>query len=200
MRKLLTLFLCLVLTCSPVFAATSQLAVDAANHFLEDAEGNIVFLLADTQWQIKTLSPSQVDTMLQDRKDKGCNAFWMSIHPEGRDYNGNYPFTAEGDGDWEPDSRVAAFWAHVDYIVEAADDFDMYVIFIVLWTYGESQTFVRTGDYENFTDAISQIGHFIDEVYQMKRIHSSLGYLTPLEFEELYWHSQVEQMSSLKIA
>jgi len=34
----------------------------------------------------------------------------------------------------------------------------------------------------------------------MKRIHSSLGYLTPIEFEELYWHSQVEQMSSLKIA
>lgn len=59
---------------------------------------------------------------------------------------------------------------------------------------------VYLSDYENFTDAISQIGHFIDEVYQMKRIHSSLGYLTPIEFEELYWHSEVEQMSSLKIA
>ncbi len=58
---------------------------------------------------------------------------------------------------------------------------------------------VYLSDYENFTDAMSQIGHFMDEVYQMKRIHSSLGYLTPIEFEELYWQSQAEQMSSLAI-
>ncbi len=58
---------------------------------------------------------------------------------------------------------------------------------------------VYLSDCENFTDAMSQIGHFMDEVYQMKRIHSSLGYLTPIEFEELYWQSQAEQMSSLAI-
>jgi transposase InsO family protein len=34
-------------------------------------------------------------------------------------------------------------------------------------------------DYENFAQARSQIGHFIDPMYNAKRIHSSLGYLTP---------------------
>lgn len=43
---------------------------------------------------------------------------------------------------------------------------------------------VDLSDYQDFTDARGQIGHFIDAVYNVKRIHSSLGYLTPQEFEE----------------
>ncbi|MCE9564588.1 MAG: hypothetical protein K8U57_21350 [Planctomycetes bacterium] len=33
-------------------------------------------------------------------------------------------------------------------------------------------------------DARKQLGRFLDEVYMRKRIHSSLGYVTPAEFEE----------------
>jgi putative transposase len=43
---------------------------------------------------------------------------------------------------------------------------------------------VDLSDYRDFAEARSQIGHFIDAVYNVKRIHSSLGYLTPQEFEE----------------
>lgn len=39
-------------------------------------------------------------------------------------------------------------------------------------------------EYEGFADALRQIGRFLDEVYNRKRIHSSLGYLTPSEFEQ----------------
>jgi putative transposase len=42
---------------------------------------------------------------------------------------------------------------------------------------------VDLSDYRNFADARGEIGHFIDAVYNVKRIHSSLGYLTPAEFE-----------------
>jgi len=42
---------------------------------------------------------------------------------------------------------------------------------------------VSLAEYQNFTDALEQIGQFLNEVYQHKRIHSSLGYLTPAEFE-----------------
>jgi len=57
---------------------------------------------------------------------------------------------------------------------------------------------VYLSEYQNFTDAMGQIGYFIDEVYQKKRIHSSLGYLTPVEFEQAHWQEHVEQLSSLK--
>lgn len=41
-------------------------------------------------------------------------------------------------------------------------------------------------DYQNYAEAYARIGHFLDEVYTHKRIHSSLGYLTPSEFEAQY--------------
>ena len=48
---------------------------------------------------------------------------------------------------------------------------------------------VDLSDYGDLVDARRQIGCFIDAVYNVKRIHSSLGYLTPQEFEEL-WRAQ----------
>lgn len=48
---------------------------------------------------------------------------------------------------------------------------------------------VNLSDYRDFADANYQMGIFIQDVYMTKRIHSSLGYLTPVEFETLYWIS-----------
>ena len=42
---------------------------------------------------------------------------------------------------------------------------------------------VDLSGYENYHDANAQMGRFLDEVYMLKRIHSSLGYLTPVEFK-----------------
>ncbi len=41
-------------------------------------------------------------------------------------------------------------------------------------------------DYRNFEEAKENITQFIEEVYNQKRLHSSLGYLPPVEFEALY--------------
>jgi transposase InsO family protein len=53
---------------------------------------------------------------------------------------------------------------------------------------------VDLSDYRNFEDANQQIGRFMDDVYMTKRIHSSLGYLTPIEFEGafLWLHSNAD--------
>lgn len=45
---------------------------------------------------------------------------------------------------------------------------------------------VALTEYEDFADAKRQLGKFLDEVYNTKRIHSSLGYLTPEEFAGEY--------------
>jgi putative transposase len=42
---------------------------------------------------------------------------------------------------------------------------------------------VELSEYRDFADAQRQLGRFLDDVYNVKRIHSSLGYLTPREFE-----------------
>lgn len=45
---------------------------------------------------------------------------------------------------------------------------------------------VALTEYRDFADAYAQLGRFLDDVYQRKRIHSALGYLTPAEFEAAY--------------
>jgi len=42
---------------------------------------------------------------------------------------------------------------------------------------------VYLNEYETFRDALENIGRFIEEVYNKKRLHSSLGYKSPIEFE-----------------
>ena len=42
---------------------------------------------------------------------------------------------------------------------------------------------VYRNDYRDLEDAKRQIGRFIDDVYNRERLHSALGYRSPLEFE-----------------
>lgn len=45
---------------------------------------------------------------------------------------------------------------------------------------------VYLNEYDNFEEALSNIENFIEVVYRKKRLHSSLGYLPPEEFEEQF--------------
>jgi len=55
-----------------------------------------------------------------------------------------------------------------------------------------AESFIKTLKYEEvylteyrfFTEAYENIGYFIERVYNEKRLHSSIGYLPPNEFEE----------------
>jgi len=44
-------------------------------------------------------------------------------------------------------------------------------------------------EYETMAEARARIQHFLEEVYNQKRLHSSLGYVPPSDFEQLLGHS-----------
>jgi len=47
-------------------------------------------------------------------------------------------------------------------------------------------------DYQTFADAEANLDQFIEDVYNTKRLHSSLGYLPPAEFEATCTQSMLE--------
>jgi putative transposase len=65
------------------------------------------------------------------------------------------------------------------------------------WQNGYAERILRTiqeeevelSEYQDYWDAYKQIGQFLEDVYMKKRIHSSLGYLAPVEFEN-QWLAQ----------
>jgi len=67
------------------------------------------------------------------------------------------------------------------------------------WQNGYAERLIRTikeeevylSDYRDYHDAYQQLGRFLEDVYMYRRIHSSLGYLTPVAFEA-QWRAQQE--------
>ena len=65
------------------------------------------------------------------------------------------------------------------------------------WQNGYAERLMRTikeeevdlSEYRDFAEAREQIGKFLEDVYSKKRIHSSLGYLTPSEYE-IQWNEK----------
>jgi putative transposase len=73
------------------------------------------------------------------------------------------------------------------------------------WQNGYAERLMRTikeeevdlSEYRNFAEAYEEIGRFLEDVYMRKRIHSSLGYLTPSEYE-MEWNEHKQDNYDIK--
>ncbi len=72
------------------------------------------------------------------------------------------------------------------------------------WQNGYAERLMRTikeeevdlSEYRNFTEAYQQIEQFLEDIYMKKRIHSSLDYLTPDEYQR-QWNEQQQKSDNL---
>ena len=54
---------------------------------------------------------------------------------------------------------------------------------------------VYMGEYNTYEDVLFSIPYFIEEVYNKKRLHSSLGYMPPEEFEDKFNKNKSHQLT-----
>ena len=52
-------------------------------------------------------------------------------------------------------------------------------------------------EYETYAEVRERIPYFIEEVYNKKRLHSSLGYMPPEEFENINTNMKVNESRQL---
>ncbi len=45
---------------------------------------------------------------------------------------------------------------------------------------------IYLSDYQTYADVTARLPHFIDQVYNLRRLHSALDYHSPVQFEQLH--------------
>lgn len=76
------------------------------------------------------------------------------------------------------------------------------------WENGRAESFLKTlkaeevslKQYRNLDQARRSIGYFLEDVYNHRRLHSALGYLSPVQFEAQYNNSRTKEAALRQVA
>ncbi len=131
------IFISLVLLSLP-FSAKSQklpsLKISDDQHYLVTADGSPFFWLGGTAWElIHRLSREEVDLYLNDRQRKGFTIIQTVVLAEldGLDTPNFYGHRPLLDND--PTKLNEAYFEHVDYVVDKAEELGMYIGLLPTW-------------------------------------------------------------------
>jgi len=117
----------------------SSLQVSPDGHRLVTDTGIPFFWLADTGWTLMLMNPTEVDLYMQNRAAKIFNVIQMMairtynfdptrMNLNLKNYNGDSAFTSLG-----PVIFNETYWQHIDYIVDTAEKYGIYIAMFALW-------------------------------------------------------------------
>ncbi len=110
----------------PIF----PLKVSGNGRYLVDQNNKPFFITGEQAWTLVTeLSNSDVDVYLTDRSSRGYNAIWLAAADN--TYQSNPPYDHYGNKPFDgPDftNEDAAYWSHVDYVIQRAGTFGITVL------------------------------------------------------------------------
>ncbi len=132
MKRILTIWLLLLFAGSITFA--QQLKISDDNRFIVHNDGTPFFWLGDTAWELfHRLNREEADLYLQNRADIGFNVIQAVVLAE---LDGIRTPNAYGDlplQSLDPTNPNDAYFKHVDYIVNKANELGMFVGMLPTW-------------------------------------------------------------------
>ena len=183
-RKILRYcFILLGLTCLNIGSVAQMLKVSSNGRYLEKEDGTAFFYMGDTAWELfHRLDRDEADRYLQNRAAKGFNVIQAVVLPQIGNLNepnayGHLPLL-----DQDPTKPVEAYFEHVDYIVEKANELGLVIGMLPSWgSYWSMSNPERViFDSEN---ALSY-GKFLGERYRSSSIIWILGGDSNINTEE----------------
>ncbi len=106
------------------------LQISSNGRYLVDQNNHPIYITGEQAWSLITeLSNSDVNVYLSDRASRGYNALWLAAADN--TYQSDPPYDYYGDAPFDgPDftNEDAAYWSHVDYVIQQAGNYGMTVM------------------------------------------------------------------------
>jgi len=159
----LTVFICSYLFSHDLFA---QLKVSENGRFLEYEDGEPFFYLGDTAWELfHRLNREEADRYLRDRADKGFTVIQAVALAQLGGLNEPNPYGHTPLLDNDPSQPQEAYFEHVDYIIDQANELGLIVGLLPSW--GSKWKEGRGEESGIFTpESARSYGNYLGERYQ----------------------------------